>query len=325
MRAADPGRRRWLRAALLAGLPVLAQAQPDLSQKLGPGIAERGSDCYRFERFALRSQDGQRGYRITVAIPRRAAPASGYPVILLLDGNAALAAIDEAQLQALQAGSPPVIVAIGYDTELRFDVVARAYDYTPPIPAGQRDEEAARARRGGGAEVFLDLIETQILPPLRQMVPLDTTRLAVWGHSYGGLLVLHALFARPGLFARYIAASPSLWWQQGLILQEARRFGGAPGAQLWVMVGEAEQRARVGVAANGTGSGAAAADADAARQARNALPPQALPELLARLRSEHGLPVQFRSYPGMAHGPMLPASLGPALRIAAGLPPWPDD
>ncbi|MFJ3058580.1 alpha/beta hydrolase [Herbaspirillum sp. NPDC087042] len=318
MRGAKLQRRRLLVAAMLAGLPALASAQPDLSQPLGPGIAERGSAWYRFERLDLRSADGRRGYRVMVGIPRQAAPVAGYPAIVLLDGNAALAAIDEAQLQDLQAGTPPVIVAIGYDTTLRFDVTARAYDYTPPIPAGQVDEETLRGRQGGGADGFAALIEERILPQVRARVALDDTRLAVWGHSYGGLFVLHTLFTRPGLFSRYIAASPSLWWQQGVILDEERRFTGAPGAQLWVMVGEAEQRQR----RNTNAAGAGDAGTQSALAARAALPPQALPELLARLRTQHGLPVQWRSFPGMAHGPMLPASLAPALRIAAGLPPW---
>ncbi|WP_039786809.1 hypothetical protein [Herbaspirillum huttiense] len=70
------------------------------------------------------------------------------------------------------------------------------------------------------------------------------------------------------------------------------------------------------------------AEADDARTramlaARAAIPPQALPELAERLRDRHGLAVQWQSFPGLAHGPMLPASLGPALRIAAGLAPWP--
>jgi hypothetical protein len=116
-----PGRRRILGAAMLACLPAWAEAQPDLSHPLGPTIADTGSAWYRFSRFTLGSVDGQRSYRITVGVPLRPPPPQGYPAIVLLDGNAALAAIDEPQLQALQDGSPPVIVAVGYDTALRFD------------------------------------------------------------------------------------------------------------------------------------------------------------------------------------------------------------
>lgn len=318
-------RRRLLAAALLCAFaPLPARAQPDLSRKLGPTIADAGSAFYRFERFTLRSADGQRGYRVTVCIPRRAAPAAGYPAIVALDGNAALASIDERQLQALDAANPPVIVAVGYDTELRFDVQARAYDYTPPIPAGAVDEEAGRGRKGGGADVFLELIEREILPRVRTLAPLDDGRLALWGHSYGGLFVLHALFSRARLFSDYIAASPSLWWQQGVILAEEKRFAGEAaraarqaGVRVWLMAGDAERRERR------PGADTPQAAAPATQASRAAMPVHALPELAARLRERDALDVSLRIFPGMAHGPMLPASLEPALRIAAGLAPFP--
>lgn len=319
-------RRRLLAAAsLCALLPGLARAQPDLSKKLGPTIADSGSAFYRFERFDLRSDDGGRSYRVMLGIPRRAAPAAGYPAIFLLDGNAAMAAIDERQLQALDAAQPPVIVAIGYDTELRFDVTARAYDYTPPFPQGQVDEEAARGRKGGGADVFLDLLERQVMPRVRARAPLDDGRLALWGHSYGGLFVLHTLFSRGQLFRNYIAASPSLWWQRGVILDEEKNFvhaKAAPGVRLWVMVGEAEGRQRKAVS---QGDAQADARAQSMLASRGTMPAQALPDMIARLQGKSGLEVSLRSFPGMAHGPMLPASLEPALRIAAGLPPYPGE
>lgn len=310
-------RRRLLALASLTAagvlVPSLARAQPDLSRPLGPTIADTGSACYRFERFLLSSADGQRHYRVTVGIPRKSPPAAGHPAIVLLDGNAALAALDEQQLQQLDAATPPVIVAIGYDTDLRFDVNARAYDYTPPVPAGQVDDEAARGRRGGGADGMLALIEQQVLPRVRGMAPVDAGRLALWGHSYGGLFVLHALFSGSSLFADYIAASPSLWWGRGVILQEEERFRAtAPAARraLWLMAGDSERRERP-----------AAGTARAAPPGRADMPPQALPDLASRLRAVPGLTVDLRIFAGMSHGPMLPASLQPALRIAAGLAP----
>ncbi|WP_432239299.1 alpha/beta hydrolase [Herbaspirillum robiniae] len=316
-----PRRRLMAAAVLCAVLAAPAHAQPDLSQKLGPTIADTGSAFYRFERFSLRSADGERGYRVSVGIPRRPAPAAGYPAIFLLDGNAALAATDERQLQALDGAQPPVIVAIGYDTELRFDVKARAYDYTPPFPADRPDEEAARGRQGGGADVFLDLIEQRIMPRVRTLAPLDAARFSLWGHSYGGLFTLHTLFTRTRLFSTYLAASPSLWWQQGVILDEEKRFDAvqarAAGVRVRVMAGDAERRER-------RPSGDAAPDprAQAMLASRAAMPPQALPDLVERLK-EQGLDASLRMFAGMAHGPMLPASLEPALRIAAGLAPYP--
>jgi len=306
---------------MAAAWSLPAVAQPDLSRKPGPTIADRGSAFYRFERFQLRSADGERAYRITMARPQRSAPESGFPVIYLLDGNAALAALDESLLQTLDRGYPPVIVAIGYDTDLRFDVRARAYDYTPPLPAGQEDEEGARGRKGGGADVFLDLLAHQVMPAVSSRVSVNAGQQTLWGHSYGGLLVLHALFTRSQLFHNYVAASPSLWWQHGVILQEEKRFAAQRGTRiagamlqpeqqperrLWVMAGSAERRE------SSAGSGTPAA-------ARASLPADAAPALVARLAALNGIEAFFLSFPGLAHGPMLPASMGPALRIAAGI------
>lgn len=66
-------------------------------------------------------------------MPDKAPPAAGYPVLYMLDGNAVMDKLDDAFLQQLFAGSPPVIVAIGYQTALPFDTAARAWDYTPPL------------------------------------------------------------------------------------------------------------------------------------------------------------------------------------------------
>ena len=71
-------------AALLALLSLLAPvalARPAAEQHLGATLVERGSTHYRFEHFELASADGQRHYRVRLGIPRRAAPASGHPVL----------------------------------------------------------------------------------------------------------------------------------------------------------------------------------------------------------------------------------------------------
>lgn len=305
---------RWLSTLLLLlTLCGAAVAKPDLSQPLGPTLADRGSSHYRFSRQELASVDGQRHYRVWIAIPEQPAPRAGYPVLYLLDGNAALGALQDAQLADLARRGPPVLVFIGYATDLRFDATARAYDYTPPLPGGEPViDDIARQRRGGGADVFLDLIEQRIKPLVQAQAPIDRQRQSLWGHSYGGLLTLHALFTRPASFQRFIAADPSLWWQGGFILQEAQVFTANPQPfDLTLLTGGAvRERPPAGN------------DADpqvrARREAVAALPANAAEQLAEQLAiSGHG-PVRFRRYPDLSHGPMLPASLGPALRLSAG-------
>jgi len=165
-------KRRLVAVALaVAGVAVVpATAQPNLAQTVGPTVADPSSPAasvYRFEHWELDSADGARRYRVQMAVPRRTAPAAGFPVLYMLDGNAAFAALTAEQLLALeQGGKPPVIVAIGYATDLRFDTTARAYDYTPPVPGpGPTVDSGAHDRPAGGADIFLALIEQQISRP----------------------------------------------------------------------------------------------------------------------------------------------------------------
>ncbi|YCH20540.1 alpha/beta hydrolase [Pseudomonas sp. D1-3] len=312
----------WLRIlVVLLAISGDAMAKPDLSQPLGPTLADKGSAHYRFTRRELASADGQRHYRIWIAIPEQAAPRAGYPVLYLLDGNAALGALQEAQLADLARRGPPVLVFIGYATDLRFDAAARAYDYTPPLPGGEPViDDIARQRRGGGADVFLDLIEQRIKPLVQAQAPIDRQRQSLWGHSYGGLLTLHALFTRPASFQRYIAADPSLWWQGGFILQEAQAFVARPQPlDLTLLTGGALHERRPAGNDNDP-------QVRARREAVAALPANADEQLAEQLAAAGHGPVRYKRYPDLSHGPMLPASLGPALRLGAGddgvIPHW---
>lgn len=102
---------------------ALSYAQPDM-QPLGPNIADKGSGYYHLRVNDFQSTDGARHYRVWTAIPNKAAPPSGYPVLYMLDGNAVMDRLPEALLKQLADRSPPVIVAIGYQTTCRLILTA---------------------------------------------------------------------------------------------------------------------------------------------------------------------------------------------------------
>ncbi|MCT8152218.1 Salmochelin siderophore protein IroE, partial [Klebsiella aerogenes] len=58
-------------------------AKPDM-QPLGPNIADKGSAFYHFSVNQFDSADGARHYRVWTAIPNKAAPPTGYPVLYML-------------------------------------------------------------------------------------------------------------------------------------------------------------------------------------------------------------------------------------------------
>ena len=72
-------------------------------------------------------------YRIFVSYPAVEAPADGFPVLYVLDGNASFAAFAEARrIQERFEIGRSIVVGIGYPTDLAYDV-RRLNDYTPPL------------------------------------------------------------------------------------------------------------------------------------------------------------------------------------------------
>lgn len=290
-------------------LPMAAFAAPDLSKPLGPTIADTGSAYYHFDTHAFTSADGQRHYRVVTALPNKAPPASGYPVIYLLDGNSALASLNYAMLATLQ-DNPPVIVTVGYQTKLRFDVRARAFDYTEPRRDGKAINEA---RPGGGSDAFLALLTGPIKAHVRALVKTDPARQTLWGHSFGGLFVLYALTQTEGEFSGYAAADPALWWQGGDMLTRLAAFAGKEGGknQVLIMHGGAKAPERVL-------DGAQQARLKARQQMMGAVPKDAALEAARRLAGKAGITSHYREFPALSHGPLFGASLMPALRLAQG-------
>ena len=75
----------------------------------------------------------------------------------------------------------------------------------------------------GGADKFLDFIQTELVPEVEKRYPTEPYRIIV-GHSLGGLFAIHALMNRPALFQACIATSPSLWWDDFHTLRQAEAF-----------------------------------------------------------------------------------------------------
>lgn len=296
----------FLRHCALIGLALCACASPAFArppadEKMDQRILQRQDLPYRFEQLTLDSAEGQRHYRLWLAVPKRQAPDGGYPVAYLLDGNAAFGALDAGLLQRLAEGNAPLLVAIGSDTPLRIDRSARTFDYTP-----HRDVEVQRDpltdAPSGGAEQFLDLLQQRIKPMIAARYPLDRGRQTLWGHSYGGLLVLHALLTRPGDFQTYAAASPSLWWGDGVILDEQKGFAARlKGQKLNVLMMRGEQEPVVPGRAK-----VSRVDQNSASQ------------LTDWLASHASLHTEYRLFPGLGHGPMLAESLRYTLLKVAG-------
>jgi len=311
----------WLRslgvatAIGMAALSPAAAQQRNPEQKVGETVLDQPAQSYRFEHFVLESPDKARRWRVNVGVPVKAS-AKPAPVLYMLDGNAAAMVLDQDMLADLAAHAAPVLVFIGYDNDLRVDSPARTRDYTAWIDTAD-DENGAPQSSGGGAYAFLDLIERRIKPEIERRATIDLQQQSLWGHSLGGLFVVSTLYTRPAAFQHYVSASPSLWWSQGAPLGDMERQFIANNqrqpAQVTVMLGGDERTGNRGV-----------------RDMTNPLvvahlrriggaTPDAAQQLATRLAKVPGLTVQYREFPGLGHGPMLPASLKATLSQLYGI------
>ena len=195
------------------------------------------------------SKNGQI-YRVFIYRPTGDAPADGWPVLYMTDGNAVIGtAVDVMRAQASYPGGtnvgPGVIVTIGYPLDAAYDPLRRSWDLGPP--PGQTYPpffENSPVVKTGGAEEFLSFVEDQIKPIVEAMLPIDRSRQALFGHSFGGLFVLYSLFTRPSAFTTWIAASPSIYWENKSIEQFYPRFAASSAvranAELFLSCGEYE-------------------------------------------------------------------------------------
>lgn len=205
-----------------------------------------GATLHKAQQRDITSRITRQQYRIFVSVPSQPAPPGGHPVLFALDGNATFPTL---ALMARMAGwrhasgvNPPVVVGIGYPGEQDYGS-ARGRDYTPPSGAAGDKTGAS-----GGADLFLDFIERELKPLVATLTPVDPARQALFGHSYGGLCTLHALFTRPAMFQTYLAASASIWYGERAVLtglqgfeERVRRLATRPA--LMLSVGELEQPA----------------------------------------------------------------------------------
>jgi pimeloyl-ACP methyl ester carboxylesterase len=72
----------------------------------------------------------------------------------------------------------------------------------------------------GGADTFIDVLIREIRPLVESLAPVAPGNQALFGHSFGGLVVLRALFRRPEAFRSFIAASPSIYWNDFAVLAD---------------------------------------------------------------------------------------------------------
>lgn len=288
-------------------------------------------DLPNLEQATLRSAAGT-PYRLVVATPPDPAPAKGYPVIYVVDGNAWTALVSEIIRVNLGLGvqsrvEPAVVVGIGYPVKGAYDLKRRKLDFTSFVPAGDRDSEVGDGQIGGDL-ALMDFIDTVVKPVIETRFKIDRGRQTLLGHSMGGLFALSTMLNRPQSFQTYVALSPSLWWNHDALLSRAKHALADPRAlrtlRVFLSVGELEeymtpeyiQHSHNVARADSTNDAKADAEADAdMRDLKAKTMVENVRRMAALLNAAH---IQTRcvEFPDEDHFSVVPSALGKAVPFA---------
>lgn len=164
-----------------------------------------------------------------------------YPVLYLHDGQNLFEGatafvpgqdwrVDETADALIRAGLVEPLIMVGvYNTgERRID------EYTPT-----RDR---RHRAGGDAGLYGRMLTEELKPFIdREYRTLgDPWNTGLGGSSLGGLATLYLGLQHPDVFGKLAVLSPSVWWDNRVILKLVRRTEPKPRLSIWLDIGTGE-------------------------------------------------------------------------------------
>lgn len=137
-----------------------------------------------------------------------------YPVIYLLDGSAhedfihVVGLIQYNNLEWIDRVPKSIVVGIAN--------IDRRRDFSFPTTIA---EDKTNYPNTGNSGKFIGFIEKELQPFVEKKFRTNKSKTII-GQSLGGLLATEILLIQPKLFNRYIIISPSIWWDNGSILNK---------------------------------------------------------------------------------------------------------
>ncbi len=135
-----------------------------------------------------------------------------YPVVYLLDGSA-----DEDFIHIVglyQFNSFEWIKRVPKSIIVGIANIDRRRDFTFPISIAS---DLKNYPTTGHSDKFINFLEKELQPYIQKKYKTKSSKTII-GQSLGGLLETEILLKRPELFDKYIIISPSLWWNNGSLL-----------------------------------------------------------------------------------------------------------
>lgn len=201
-------------------LPVLMMAQP----KQKPLVVG--------ETITFHSKELKEDRTLNIYLPQGYNPeGTPYPVIYLLDGSMdedflhIAGLVQFASFEWINKLPPSIVVGIAN--------VDRKRDFTSP---SQNKDDLKTVPTSGGSAAFINFIEKEVFREIESRYRASKERTII-GQSLGGLLATEILVTKPQAFNNYIIISPSLWWNNGALLEQVKNFA-ATRKYIYIAVGK---------------------------------------------------------------------------------------
>lgn len=196
MRRRGPGL-GWIVVVAFSFAPAVAWGQPT---KLG-------------ETVSLRSEILNELRTVYVSLPASYHQSQRrYPVLYLLDGNwhFPVVASEVRYLSECSASDiiAPELIVVGVEN------VDRDKDFTPTHVPEYKGMEFPTS---GHAADFLQFLTRELIPFIEDTYRTVDHRV-LGGWSFGGLFTIYTLLEDPAYFNAYLGISPSIWWEEELLL-----------------------------------------------------------------------------------------------------------
>lgn len=246
---------------LIAGVAVAGLAWAAIAHAQGQGAAGTSalpSTIDGAQRYTLTANKTQRRYLVDVlpidSIVKPVPPDYRRPVIYVLDGNSLFPLVSHvAKAIALFSSQVPgvLVVSIGYPRHaalsygenVKMQLAWRTRDLSPPVTTGTQPAGT------GGAADFLAFITQELQPFIASLHAVNPEEQTLAGHSMAGLFAMYAMLNGSRAFSRYVAISPSLFWDDHAAIKRAAEFArrsDLASTRLFVAVGEQETKERMG-------------------------------------------------------------------------------
>ena len=180
---------------------------------LGSGRTARADDKPSTNRLTIKSQVlGEERVALVRTPPGYDTNDQHYPVLYMTDGDTYIVHTGATiQLLSSRSSRVPEMIVVGITN------TNRTRDLTPTASKVPGEES------GGGGDNFLKFIETELIPTVEKNYRTVPFRILA-GHSFGGLLAVHAFVTKPDLFNAYLASSPSLQWDKQVEVAKLEEF-----------------------------------------------------------------------------------------------------